>query len=185
MSQPFLGQVWGFAQPPAPAAMNPLDAGAAAAGYGPAVPLPTAVQDTRMAAMAAPPPILKPPPAEVPMSSPNEDPSRMMSIAPPSVSGGAPPVPPGVGMGVEAGPPRPPAVGTASNVGGEQFGLVRAGDVVIKVSQESEGATTESDARAVTDGRGIVDGRGVREAGPMRVANLTPRTGEVYTDASN
>lgn len=55
----------------------------------------------------------------------------------------------------------------------QKFGFVRSGDVVIKISQESEGATSASEAR------------GVSEAGPVRVANLTARTSEVYTDASN
>ena len=50
----------------------------------------------------------------------------------------------------------------------QKFGFVRAGDVVIKVSQDqSEGATKGTDER------------------PVRVANLTPRTSEVYTGASN
>ena len=61
----------------------------------------------------------------------------------------------------------------------QRFGFVRAGDVVIKVAQESEGASTPSDAR------GVADERGVGTAGPVKVANLTPRTSEVYTDASN
>lgn len=73
----------------------------------------------------------------------------------------------------------------------QRFGFVRAGDVVIKVSQESEGAASATDARAMSEpramseARGTSDTRGVREAGPVKVANLTRRTGEVYTDASN
>jgi cell division protein FtsB len=97
----------------------------------------------------------------------------------------------------------------------QRFGLVRAGDVVIKISQEGDGATTERDARAITDARGVSDVGGVSGAragsevrrvsdgqglsnsraasgvgpasgvGAARVSNLTARTGEVYTDASN
>jgi cell division protein FtsB len=67
----------------------------------------------------------------------------------------------------------------------QRFGFVRAGDVVIKVAQESEGATSVRDARAQTDARGVNNAQGVSEVGSVRVANLTPRTGEVYTDASN
>ena len=50
----------------------------------------------------------------------------------------------------------------------QKFGFVRSGDVVIKVSQDQ------------TDG-----GTGTTEARPVRMANLTPRSSEVYTDASN
>ena len=50
----------------------------------------------------------------------------------------------------------------------QKFGFVRSGDVVIKVSQDqSEGGT------------------GAAEVRPARLANLTPRSSEVYTDASN
>ena len=50
----------------------------------------------------------------------------------------------------------------------QKFGFVRSGDVVIKVSQDqNEAATGTTGARAV------------------RTANLTPRSSEVYTDASN
>lgn len=50
----------------------------------------------------------------------------------------------------------------------QKFGFVRSGDVVIKVSQDqTDAATSATDAR------------------PVRVANLTPRSSEVYTDASN
>jgi len=50
----------------------------------------------------------------------------------------------------------------------QKFGFVRSGDVVIKVSQDQTGATT-----------------GTTGARPVRMTNLTPRLGEVYTDASN
>jgi cell division protein FtsB len=50
----------------------------------------------------------------------------------------------------------------------QKFGFVRSGDVVIKVSQD------QTDAAASTT-----------EARPVRMANLTPRSSEVYTDASN
>ena len=50
----------------------------------------------------------------------------------------------------------------------QKFGFVRSGDVVIKVSQDqSEAATGSTGAQVV------------------RTANLTPRSSEVYTDASN
>lgn len=50
----------------------------------------------------------------------------------------------------------------------QKFGFVRSGDVVIKVSQDqTDGATSTTEAR------------------PVRMANLTPRSSEVYTDASN
>lgn len=136
MSNPFLGQVWGFAQPQ-PSAQNALDAGAQAAGLTPTAPAAPFVSVA--GAPPAPPPMLPPPPppdaGPPPISSPNEDPSRMMSIAPPAMSGGPPPVPPGVGMGVTSGPPLPPppppVPGTASNIGGEHFGLIRAGGGVM------------------------------------------------------
>ena len=50
----------------------------------------------------------------------------------------------------------------------QKFGFVRSGDVVIKVSQDQADAAT-----------------GAAEAKPVRLANLTPRSSEVYTDASN
>ena len=50
----------------------------------------------------------------------------------------------------------------------QKFGFIRSGDVVIKISQD------QTDARTGTTG-----------ARPVRMANLTPRLGEVYTDASN
>lgn len=50
----------------------------------------------------------------------------------------------------------------------QRFGFVRSGDVVIKVSQD------QTDAAA-----------GTTDARPVRMANLTPRSSEVYTDASN
>ena len=52
----------------------------------------------------------------------------------------------------------------------QKFGFVRSGDVVIKVSPDQTPTSTDArtgDARAV------------------RLANLTPRSSEVYTDASN
>jgi len=50
----------------------------------------------------------------------------------------------------------------------QKFGFVRSGDVVIKISQgQSEAGTSTTDAR------------------PVRLANLTPGSSEVYTDASN
>jgi len=50
----------------------------------------------------------------------------------------------------------------------QKFGFVRAGDVVIKVVQDQSDAVV-----------------GSTETKPLRVANLTPRSSEVYTDASN
>lgn len=50
----------------------------------------------------------------------------------------------------------------------QKFGFVRSGDVVIKVSQGQTDAGTST-----------------TEARPVRMANLTPRSSEVYTDASN
>jgi len=50
----------------------------------------------------------------------------------------------------------------------QKFGFVRSGDVVIKVSQDQTAAATSS-----------------METRPVRMANLTPRSSEVYTDASN
>lgn len=50
----------------------------------------------------------------------------------------------------------------------QKFGFVRSGDVVIKISQDQTDAATST-----------------TEARPVRVANLTPRSSEVYTDASN
>lgn len=47
----------------------------------------------------------------------------------------------------------------------QKFGFVRSGDVVIKLAQD------QSDA--------------ARKDGEVRVANLTPRLSEAYTDASN
>ena len=55
----------------------------------------------------------------------------------------------------------------------QKFGFVRSGDVVIKVSQDQNDAVP-----GATDAR-TADSR------PVRVANLTPRSSEVYTDASN
>jgi len=54
----------------------------------------------------------------------------------------------------------------------QKFGFVRSGDVVIKISQDQTDSATSEDART-TDLR------------PVRVANLTRRSSEVYTDASN
>jgi hypothetical protein len=50
----------------------------------------------------------------------------------------------------------------------QKFGFVRSGDVVIKISQDQTDAATST-----------------TEARPVRVSNLTPRSSEVYTDASN
>lgn len=50
----------------------------------------------------------------------------------------------------------------------QKFGFVRSGDVVIKISQDQTDAATST-----------------TEARPVRMANLTPRSSEVYTDASN
>lgn len=50
----------------------------------------------------------------------------------------------------------------------QKFGFVRAGDVVIKISQEQSGISTGEPAGQ-----------------PIRMANLTPRSTEVYTGASN
>ena len=50
----------------------------------------------------------------------------------------------------------------------QKFGFVRSGDVVIKVSQDQGDAAV-----------------GAIETRPVRTANLTPRSSEVYTDASN
>jgi hypothetical protein len=50
----------------------------------------------------------------------------------------------------------------------QKFGFVRSGDVVIKVSQDQTGAAT-----------------GTTAARPVRMTNMMPRLGEVYTDASN
>ena len=50
----------------------------------------------------------------------------------------------------------------------QKFGFVRAGDVVIKVAPDQSDAVV-----------------GSTETKPLRVANLTPRSSEVYTDASN
>ena len=55
----------------------------------------------------------------------------------------------------------------------QKFGFVRSGDVVIKVSQEQPDVISSA-----TDAR-------TPESKPVRVANLTPRSSEVYTDASN
>ena len=50
----------------------------------------------------------------------------------------------------------------------QKFGFVRSGDVVIKVSQDQgDSAPASSEKR------------------PVQTANLTPRSSEVYTDASN
>ena len=54
----------------------------------------------------------------------------------------------------------------------QKFGFVRAGEFVIKLPQESK---AESKAVAATTPAG----------GPVRVANLTPRASDGYTDASN
>ena len=51
----------------------------------------------------------------------------------------------------------------------QKFGFVRSGEVVIKLPQESKAvAATTTTAE-----------------GPVRVANLTPRASDGYTDASN
>lgn len=50
----------------------------------------------------------------------------------------------------------------------QKFGFVRSGEVVIKLPQEPKVAATETAAE-----------------GPVRVANLTHRPGDGYTDASN
>lgn len=50
----------------------------------------------------------------------------------------------------------------------QKFGFVRSGDVVIKISQDQNDQT-----------------QGATDTQPVKVANLTSRTGEVYTDASN
>ncbi|MEK6322569.1 MAG: septum formation initiator family protein [Acidobacteriota bacterium] len=50
----------------------------------------------------------------------------------------------------------------------QKFGFVRSGDVVIKLSQEPKVAVKTR-----------------TEDGPVRVANLTPRPSDGYTDASN
>ena len=55
----------------------------------------------------------------------------------------------------------------------QKFGFVRSGDVVIKVSQDQGDASTGA------------TNTGATEARPIRMANLTPRSSEVYTDASN
>jgi cell division protein FtsB len=49
----------------------------------------------------------------------------------------------------------------------QKFGFVRSGEVVIKVTQDSSSANNAAEVRAV------------------RVANLTPRSSDGYTDASN
>jgi len=50
----------------------------------------------------------------------------------------------------------------------QKFGFVRSGDVVIKVSQDQADAAARK-----------------TETRPLRTANLTPRSSEVYTEASN
>lgn len=50
----------------------------------------------------------------------------------------------------------------------QKFGFVRSGEVVIKLSQESKAVAATTTAE-----------------GPVRVANLTPRASDGYTDASN
>ena len=50
----------------------------------------------------------------------------------------------------------------------QKFGFVRSGDVVIKLSQDQTAAVP-----------------GAAETRPVRTANLTRRSSEVYTDASN
>jgi cell division protein FtsB len=55
----------------------------------------------------------------------------------------------------------------------QRFGFVRSGEVVIKVAQDS---SMESVVPVV---------RPVRAATPVRVANLTARASDGYTDASN
>jgi len=150
MTQPFLGQVWNFAQPGQPSPQNALDAGAAAAGYGPSVPSAAPI----MSVAGAPPPLPPimappveagpppPPPSQAPaMSSPTEDPSRMMSVAPPQMSGTQGP---NIQVGRQPPPPPPePPVGTASpNLGGEEFGLARVGGGVIPAHElERRGPT--------------------------------------------
>lgn len=59
----------------------------------------------------------------------------------------------------------------------QKFGFIRSGDVVIRVAQDDEGETP--------GGVELRPARTERIANSERVANLTPRTGEVYTDASN
>ena len=51
----------------------------------------------------------------------------------------------------------------------QRFGFVRTGEVVIKLPQESKVVVTAT----------------TTEKRPVRVANLTPRAGDGYTDASN
>jgi len=58
----------------------------------------------------------------------------------------------------------------------QKFGFVRAGEFVIKLPQELKGESkAESKAVAAT----------TPAKGPVRVANLTPRASDGYTDASN
>ncbi len=61
----------------------------------------------------------------------------------------------------------------------QRFGFIRSGDVVIKVSQDQPQASPSAkDA-------GSGETRVVRMANSVQMANLTPRSSAVYTDASN
>ena len=65
----------------------------------------------------------------------------------------------------------------------QRFGFVRSGDVVIKVEDKEEpGQSAQSVQSATSQSDGRPNGS-VNSA--VRVANLTPQTSGVYTDASN
>jgi cell division protein FtsB len=76
----------------------------------------------------------------------------------------------------------------------QKFGFVRAGDVVIKVSQDQADAATSGVSSRGSDSKpggsnskpGGSDSKpGGSDSKPVRMANLTVRSSEVYTDASN
>ena len=69
----------------------------------------------------------------------------------------------------------------------QKFGFVRAGDVVIKVAQDqADGATSGVSSRGSDSKSGGSDSKpGGSDSKPVRMANLTVRSSEVYTDASN
>jgi cell division protein FtsB len=64
----------------------------------------------------------------------------------------------------------------------QRFGFVRSGDVVIKVAQDRDSGVSAG----VSSSGGSNSGAPTPpESRPVRVANLTPQAGGVYTDASN
>jgi cell division protein FtsB len=81
----------------------------------------------------------------------------------------------------------------------QRFGFVRSGDVVIKVAQDPNDATTTAASANTRAGNTTADnttagdttvgnnrsGNAPSGARPVGMANLTPRSSDVYTDASN